>query len=190
MRYVPNALTLLRLLLIPVQWALLVQHRYEAALALFAVSALSDVADGFIARHWNARTRFGAIADPAADKLTMLVVTLTLAAQGWLPVWLAGAIVVRDVVIAGGAIAYHYVVGRYDMAPTLLSKLNTGVEFLVLALVLAGAAGAFDASAARPALFALLTATIVASGGQYVWVWSRQALRRRARDVPGPGRSP
>ena len=167
------------------QWALLVEHRYAAALALFAVSALSDVADGFIARHWNARTRFGAIADPAADKLTMLVVTLTLAAQGWLPVWLAGAIVVRDVVIAGGAVAYHFVVGRYDMAPTLLSKLNTGVEFAVLALVLAGAAGAFDAGAARPVLFVLLTATVVASGAQYVWVWGRRALGRQAPDPPG-----
>lgn len=185
MRYVPNALTLLRLLLIPVQWVLLVEHRYAAALALFAVSALSDVADGFIARRWNARTRFGEIADPAADKLTMLVVTLTLAAQGWLPVWLAGAIVVRDVVIAGGAVAYHFVVGRYDMAPTLLSKLNTGVEFLVLALVLAGAAGAFDAGVARPALYALLTATVVASGVQYVWVWGRRAFGRRGPARPG-----
>jgi cardiolipin synthase len=177
-RHVPNALTLLRLLLIPVQVALLAQHRYDTALLLFAFSAASDVADGFIARHWNARTRFGAIADPIADKLTMLAVTLMLAAQGWLPLWLAAAIVARDLVIVAGALAYHCVVGRYDMAPTALSKLNTGVEFLVLALVLAGAAGALDIAPLRPLMFALLLATIVVSGTHYVWTWGRRARSR------------
>lgn len=187
MRHVPNALTLLRLLALPVLWLLLAERSYGTALILFAASAASDVADGFIARRWNARSRFGEVADPVADKLTMLTVTLTLAVQGWLPVWLAAAIVIRDVVIVAGAVAYHFVVGRYDMAPTLLSKINTGAEFLVLAAVLAGAAGAFDASAAQSAMFALLLATIVASGVQYVWVWGRRAAARRAQGK-GTGR--
>jgi len=174
--HVPNALTLLRFLLIPVLVVLLAQGAYYLAFAVFCVSALSDVADGVIARRWNARTRFGAIADPLADKLTMLAVTLSLAVQGLLPLWLVAAIVVRDLVIVGGALAYHYTVGRYDMAPTLLSKLNTGIEILALAMVLGSAADIFDASAARPVLFALLMATIVASGVQYVWVWGRRAI--------------
>jgi cardiolipin synthase len=183
--HVPNAITVLRLLLIPVQLMLLVQRRYDAALLLFALSALSDFADGYIARRWNAHTRFGAIADPVADKLTMLAVTLALGAQGLLPVWVVAAIIVRDLVIVGGALAYHCLVGRYDMAPSVLSKLNTAIEFLVLASVLAGAAGLIDVSAARPPLFGLLLLTIVASGTHYVWVWGRLALRHRARrDVP------
>ena len=173
---VPNALTLLRFLLIPVLVVLLAQRAYYLALAVLFVSALSDVADGVIARRWNARTRFGAIADPLADKLTMLAVTLSLVVQGLLPLWLVAAIVVRDLVIVGGALAFHYTVGRYDMAPTLLSKFNTGIEILTLAMVLGSAANIFDASAARPVLFALLMATIVASGVQYVWVWSRRAI--------------
>lgn len=184
MRYVPNALTILRLLLIPVQVVLLAQRRYDLALALFATSALSDVADGFIARHWDARTRFGAIADPLADKLTMLVVTLMLAAQGLLPLWLVAAIIVRDMVIVAGALAYHFVVGHYDMAPTVLSKLNTGVEFLVLATVLSDAAAILDAGDVVPALFTLLMATIVASGLHYVWVWGRRAIAARAKGKP------
>ena len=180
MHHVPNALTLLRFLLIPVLVVLLAQRAYYLAFAVFFVSALSDVADGVIARRWNARTRFGAIADPLADKLTMLAVTLSLAVQGLLPLWLVAAIVVRDLVIVGGALAYHYTVGRYDMAPTLLSKLNTGIEILVLAMVLFSAADIFDTSAARPVLFALLMATIVASGVQYVWVWGRRAISHHA----------
>jgi len=50
---------------------LLVEQRFVAAFAVFIVSALSDLADGMIARHWNLRTRLGAIADPLADKLTI-----------------------------------------------------------------------------------------------------------------------
>jgi len=175
-RHVPNALTLLRFLLVPVLVVLLARRSYDAAFATFFVSALSDLADGVIARRWDSRTRFGAIADPVADKLTMLAVTLTLATQGLLPLWLVAAIVVRDLVIVGGALAYHYTVGRYDMAPTLLSKLNTAIEFLTLAMVLASAVGILGASAALPAMFALLLATIVASGVQYVWVWGRRAI--------------
>ena len=180
LRHVPNALTLLRFLLIPVLVVLIAQRGYDAAVVVFFISALSDFADGVIARHWNARTRFGAIADPLADKLTMLAVTLMLAVQGLLPIWLVAAILLRDFVIVGGALAYHYAVGRYDMAPSLLSKLNTAVEFLTLAMVLSSAAGIFDASAARPMLFALLMVTIVASGGQYVWVWGRRAIDQDA----------
>ena len=184
MRHVPNAITLVRLLLIPVLVVLLAQRDYAAAFAAFCVSALSDVADGVIARRWNARTRFGAIADPVVDKLTMLAVTLTLAVQGLLPLWLVAAIVARDLVIVGGALAYHYWVGRYDMAPTLLSKINTAIEFLTLAMVLGGAADIVIASAAMPMLFMLLMATIVASGVQYVWMWGRRAISHYARRNP------
>ena len=83
---------------------------------------------------------------------------------------------VRDLVIVGGALAYHCAVGRYEMAPTILSKLNTGLEFLTLAMVLGSVSGIVGASAAMPILFAVLMATIVASGGQYVWIWGRRAI--------------
>ena len=75
---VPNAITLVRFTLVPAISLQLLQREYSAALVLFIVSALSDVADGMIARHWNQRTRFGAVADPLADKLTMLTVTVVL----------------------------------------------------------------------------------------------------------------
>jgi cardiolipin synthase len=187
-RYIPNALTLLRFLLIPVLVVLLAQRDYRVALAFFFVSVLTDIADGVIARRWDARSRLGAIADPLADKATMLTVAITLAVQGLLPRWLVAAIVVRDLVIVSGALAFHFTVGRYDMAPTLLSKLNTGIEFLVLALVLASAAHVVDAGAAKPVLYALLAATLVASGVQYVWVWGRRAISHRAGKNASTGR--
>ncbi len=179
LRHIPNALTVLRLVLIPVLVALLLRDRFEAAFAVFTVSALSDLADGIVARRWNLRTRFGAIADPLADKLTMLSVALALAAQSLIPLWLAAAIVLRDLLIVGGAVAYHFVVGRYDMAPSWLSKFNTVVEFAALSAVLADGAGVIEIQALLPGAFVLLLATIIASGTPYVWVWGRRAIFAR-----------
>ncbi len=85
------------------------------ALAVFMAAAFSDFADGVIARHYRLVSEFGARLDPIADKFTMLTATVLLAWQGWLPLWLAAAIVLRDVVIAGGAIAYRLVVGHVEM---------------------------------------------------------------------------
>jgi cardiolipin synthase len=184
MRHLPNLITGLRFLLIPVLVLLLAEQRYAAAFGVFIVSALSDLADGVIARRWNLRTRLGAIADPLADKLTMLAVTLVLASQALIPLWLAAAIVVRDLVIMGGAIAFQIVVGRVEMAPSWLSKFNTVLEFGVLSALLADAARAIEVTALLPPLFVLVMATILGSGAHYVWVWGRKALAyRRSRQV-------
>ena len=186
MRHLPNLITGLRFLLIPLLVALLLEHRYVAAFAVFIVSAISDLADGLIARHWNLRTRLGAIADPLADKLTMLAVRLVLAVQALVPVWLATAIVVRDLVIVAGAVAFHFIVGRVEVAPSLLSKFNTVLEFSVLSALLADAARAIEVTAWLPPLFTLMLMTLVGSGVNYVWVWGRRAWRskRRARSLP------
>ena len=177
----PNAITVLRALLIPVIAYALASREFGLALALFVVQALSDLVDGMIARRWNLRTRFGAIADPLADKMTMLTVTLMLAAEGLLPGWLAAAIIARDVVIVFGAVAYHYLVQEVEMAPTWLSKWNTALEFAVLTAVLADAAGALPAGGWLPGAFVLLASTIVASGAHYVWIWGRRAAARLQR---------
>ena len=178
-RHVPNAITVVRGLLIPVIGWLLAEERYEGAFWTVVASALSDLVDGPIARRLGAQSRFGAIADPVADKLTMLTVVLGLAWHGLLPPWLALAIVARDIVIVAGAMAYHRFIEPVEMTPTWLSKLNTGLEFVALAAVLADAARLLDMSALLPTAFALVFSTVVASGVQYVWIWGRRAFSRR-----------
>jgi cardiolipin synthase len=105
----------------------------------------------------------------------MLVVTVLLAWQGWLPWWFALLVVLRDVIIVAGALAYHYRVGHVDMAPTRLSKANTLFEFVLLAGVLALAAELIDAGAWLRVLLGVCTATVIASGVQYVVVYARRA---------------
>ena len=92
----------------------------------------------------------------------------------------ARPIVVGDIVIVLGALAYRTALGHLDIAPTRLSKLNTFIEFTVLLLVMAAAAGWVDAGTWMPTVFLIVLATVVASGAQYVWLWGRKAIAERS----------
>ena len=173
----PNVITLVRIALIPAVAYALATHAYRVALPVFLVAALSDAADGYIARRFGMTSRLGAALDPIADKLNMLAATVVLAWQGLLPMWLAALIIGRDVVIVAGAVAYRSALGRLDIAPTRLSKLNTVIEFALLLVVMASAARWIDASDVLPVAFAITGASVVASGAQYVLLWGRKALR-------------
>jgi cardiolipin synthase len=177
MKHLPNAITVLRAALIPLQAWLLLERDYALAFALFVASGISDLVDGYLARRLNLRTRFGAVADPLADKLTMLTVALLLAQQGWLPWWFTLLVVGRDLLIVAGAAAYHLLVGQVEMAPSWISKLNTVLEFVFLASVLALGAGHLADGAWYQVLLVITTATVIASGTSYVVVWSGKAAQ-------------
>jgi cardiolipin synthase len=176
---IPNTLTLLRIALVPFIALCLLEGAYGKACVLFIISGLTDWADGMIARHWNQRTRFGAIADPLADKLTMLTVTLLLTFQHALPWWFTLAVILRDVLIVAGALAFHFLIGQLTMAPSRISKLNTALAFILLAIVLAIEAGFLPDGPWREALLFATLATTVFSGGRYVYDWGRKAIEAR-----------
>ena len=176
---VPNLITLARIGLVPIMGFFLYHGAYRIALPIFAIVALTDFADGYIARRFNLRSRFGATLDPIADKLSMFIATVLLAWQGLVPVWFAIAVVARDLVIVFGVLAYRAAVGHVQIAPTWLSKLNTVLEFAVLLLVMADAAGWLTTGAWMGVLFLLVFTTVFASGAQYVWLWGRKAVAEK-----------
>jgi cardiolipin synthase len=147
---------------------------------LFLLAALSDLADGYIARRFKFVSKLGALLDPIADKLNMFVAAVTLAWQELVPVWLAAAIVGRDVAIVAGVLVYRAVGRPLEMRPTLLSKANTLLEFAVLMLVLAAAANWIPSGRWLWPLFVVVLATVLGSAVQYTWLWSRGRLAPRA----------
>jgi cardiolipin synthase len=178
---VPNAITLARLILVPVMAYFLTVGAYSVALIVFLAAAVTDLIDGFIARIFRLTSTLGATLDPIADKLNMFVATVLLAWQGLIPIWLAIAIVARDIVIVGGALAYRLALGHVEMAPTMLSKVNTFIEFTALLLVMATAAEVIDIGTWLSTVFLLVLATVLASGAQYVWIWGRKAALESRR---------
>jgi CDP-diacylglycerol--glycerol-3-phosphate 3-phosphatidyltransferase len=133
---IPNALTLLRLLLIPVFVALLLTsdggHSWAAAI-VFGVAGVSDQIDGWLARRWRVESSFGKIADPLADRLMIDAAVLLLWHADRLP-WVALAIPARDLALLSG---YKLVVERgYDFSVNLAGKAATWLLYASLAFVM------------------------------------------------------
>ena len=98
---IPNVLSLLRLLAVPVfLWLLLGPHADVAALVLLALSGISDWADGVLARRLNQTSRLGTVLDPAVDRLFILATLVGLSVRHVIPWWLAALIIGRDLVLA------------------------------------------------------------------------------------------
>ena len=130
LKYIPNMICVLRIILVaPIVWSLL-QGRYGLALGLILVAGLSDALDGFLARRFDWRTRVGGLLDPAADKLLMFAAYVTLAWIGLVPVWFSAIVVGRDIIIITGAIVYQLYVAPVHGEPTGASKLNTVLQIL------------------------------------------------------------
>lgn len=173
--WLPNAISLLRIALIVPILLFIVEERYALALVLFLVAGFSDGIDGYLAKRYDWHTRLGALLDPVADKLLVAGTFIVLAYTHHLPVWLAVVVIARDVIIIGGATAYNFLVKPVQGEPTRISKLNTALELLLLLFVLSRAAFDWPASITITILGAAVLVTVVISGVDYVWSWSRRA---------------
>lgn len=174
-RHVPNALTLVRMVLTPAVGYFLAADDLAGALPLLAVAAATDAADGFLARRWGAASAMGAYLDPIADKLLAATIFIGLAAAGRLPWWLAGLVLGRDLVILGFA-AWALGRGRIrKFPPSIWGKVSTVFQFsLGLACLLDAAAPAGWSRRAVEMLIPLTAGVTVWSGFHYGWL----AIRR------------
>lgn len=175
----PNVITLLRLAAVPVVGWLILQQRWEAACWLFLAAAVSDGIDGLLARWLDQLTQFGAALDTVADKALGVVTLVMLTQAEAIPLWVTMAILLRDSVIVLGALSYRGLVGHLDIHPTWLGKTHMFAELSLLTLVLGGLAGLLLLDDWLLPLFVAVFAIAVASGVQYVWIWSAKVRRER-----------
>jgi CDP-diacylglycerol--glycerol-3-phosphate 3-phosphatidyltransferase len=139
---IPNVLTGVRLLLIPVFVGLLLAsdggHSWPAAL-IFGAAGVTDQVDGWLARRWHVESEFGKIADPLADRLMIDAAVILLWHAGRLP-WIALAIPARDLALLGG---YRLVMERgYDFSVNLAGKAATWLLYASLGFLMVTREGA------------------------------------------------
>jgi len=103
LKYVPNALTIIRFLLIPIIVIACVQGQYILAIAVLSISGLTDILDGTIARKYNYITDFGKLMDPLADKATQISLLTTLFIKGAIPIWILAIVVLKEFCMVSGA---------------------------------------------------------------------------------------
>jgi len=174
-RDIPNIITIARIFLaVPVVWALLNNH-FGVALILFIIAGVSDGVDGFLAKQFHWQSRLGSLLDPLADKLLLVSCYLSLGWLGLVPWWLIGVIILRDLLIVGGATYWDLKVERLEAEPTIISKINTFVQIVLVVSVVADQVFHFLPDGSIVALIWITFATTVSSGADYVWVWSKRA---------------
>ena len=103
LKYVPNTLTIIRLLLIPIIVFYIFSGNYILAFVFFTISGITDIADGFIARKFNFISNFGKLMDPLADKLTQISVLLSLTVIKIIPVWIVVIVLIKEIIMVSGA---------------------------------------------------------------------------------------
>jgi cardiolipin synthase len=179
LHHIPNLITLTRIILVlPVVYGI-VWQQYSMAMLVFAVAGLSDGVDGYLARKFQWRSRFGALMDPAADKLLLWASSIALVLVDQFPVYLLLLLVVRDLMIICGAGIFFMLTGPFQIAPSRWGKFSTFLHVLLLLLIMFGLSlPGHLAQEYRIWLeylistgFWLVALASLISGFTYVWYW-------------------
>ncbi|KAI2630611.1 CDP-alcohol phosphatidyltransferase-domain-containing protein [Hypoxylon sp. NC1633] len=196
---VPNILTFSRLIAAPFVGYAILHDAHGWALGLFAYAGVSDLLDGWIARRWKLQTVVGSVVDPMADKMLMTVLTVCLAYQGALPVWLAAIILGRDVGLGIAAIYYRWIslpppktFTRYwdfslpsaEVRPTTISKYNTFLQLGLMGATMVTPFVSVDVGLVMTAFQYLVASTTIWSGLSYVFSKDAVRILSEGKDKP------
>lgn len=133
---IPNFITLLRIILVPVIVILLIQGSFLKALILFVLAGLSDALDGFLARVLHKQTVLGAYLDPIADKALLASSFVTLSVLHIIPSWLAVIVISRDAIILLGISVLSTMSISVEIRPTYISKVTTALQLFAILVAL------------------------------------------------------
>jgi cardiolipin synthase len=190
----PNLLTMLRMVMIPIFVSLLFYQRFYWALAVFMIAGVTDGLDGLLARRFNQKSQLGTILDPIADKLLLVTSFIVLSlpsispqqeAPSHLPVpfWVTTAVISRDVFILVGAAAINIVTGFRSFRPSLLGKINTVVQiFSVVAILIAAGIPSYISGYYLPTVYVTVFMLAVLSGVHYVF-FATKLLNEERRHI-------
>ncbi|MCQ0989764.1 CDP-alcohol phosphatidyltransferase family protein [Jiella marina] len=170
---IPNIISIIRLLVVPVMVWALIDGSWGLAFAIFVFAGVSDGIDGAIARHFDQQSTLGLYLDPIADKALLTAVFISLGLLGQLPDWLVIAVVSRDILIVS-AFLLSYVMGLpMAVRPLFVSKATTVAQIALAASVLGEAAFGIDLGFALDLLIGVTLLLTVASAAAYLVDWLR-----------------
>ena len=174
---IPNILTLLRLILIPVFVSQLYYGQFGWALSTFFLAGLSDAIDGFIARRFNQTSEIGKALDPIADKLMMTTAFVVLSLpqivprSTYLPIpfWLTAAVIARDVLIIVVAGAIFVTTNFRNFRPSIWGKISTSIQVLSVLLILIAVNYPFFGELYLPIVYFMVFSLAAISGFHYIF---------------------
>jgi cardiolipin synthase len=164
----PNLLTMVRIILIPVFITAVIYKRTDYALYLFALGAVTDKLDGFIARARNEKTALGTFLDPLADKFMLVSAFILFSINGWVPVWLTIVVISRDIIVTTGWILIYLIMHISKVEASIYGKLAIAMEFVLICYILVKIDYGFLPSIEGPLLGATAAFTAF-SGLHYIY---------------------
>ena len=172
---IPNAISLGRLLAVPVTIWLIITGQLQSAFWVFVAAGVSDAVDGFVAKRFDRITGLGRYLDPLADKTLLVSIYITLGSQGHLPIWLVLLVVTRDLLIVGGALLSAVLSEQLSLHPSRISKANTAAQIALAALVLGEIGFNLSLGVISEIGAYVVAATTTISGGNYLGTWLRRS---------------
>jgi len=154
------------------------QEQFLFSLLLIVIAGLSDILDGYLAKKNNWRSYLGSVLDPAADKILLVSLFLTLQSMDLIPLWLTLTVIMRDIMIVFGLGLYRYFVGVPQPKPTSISKLNTTLQLAFIVMVILAQGIQFPFEILSMICGSLVFVTSILSGLDYWIVWSIDAKRK------------
>ena len=177
LRNLPNFISLLRILLVPPVVYFLLQQNYMPALILFVIAGVSDGVDGWLAKRFNWQSALGEILDPLADKLLLVWTYVCFSWLELLPQWLVVSVILRDVIIIAGGVLYRVNFGEVKIKPSYLSKFNTLMQILLIAVMLLSLTWLSINEIVITIMIWTVLFTTISSGLMYVFSWSTRAIK-------------
>jgi cardiolipin synthase len=180
---IPNLITVFRFILIPPVVWFLWHEQVQYALVLFAIAGFSDALDGYLARRFDWRSRLGAVLDPLADKGLMTLTLIVMLLKDMMPAALVVIMILRDLVILAGATAFHFRTKKLEMQPSVISKLNTALQILLVVLVMWDAGVGVLSFWLLNGVMIVVFITTLLSGLDYVLRWSAKARHHQSENT-------
>jgi cardiolipin synthase len=179
----PNTITLMRAVLVPVIFWMMLSGNMEAAFVVFVLAGISDAVDGYLAKRFDMQTDLGAYLDPLADKLLVVCVFIAMTVRGELPLWLTTAVVSRDVLIIAAVLVSWLLDRPVRIRPLLISKINTVSQLVLAAVVLCDVAFGLGLGSLRQLLVWTTGVLTIASFLAYIRAWAQHV----GADTPAHG---
>jgi len=159
----PNSLSIFRLFLTIFFILSIHYQKYNTALILFVVQAISDLLDGFFVRIMKEKTYLGSILDPLADKVMLVSSYIVLSVNNVIPIWVTLTVLLRDIILSSGFLILYRLSHKTRPSPTIISKITTLFQMSTIVYILWSSTRVYG-----DYFFYATVVLTVASGCQYI----------------------
>ena len=175
MSYLPNILSLVRIILVPLILWLLIQDLYIISAIIITMVGLTDYFDGYLARKYNSESLVGFYLDAIADKVLIITIYLVLGIKLLLPTYLIILIIFREALVSGAYLLKFLLDLKFNLKPILISKINTFLQIALIVFVCLLTINQLNQSEEvifmRYSLIAIVTITTIVSSLIYIIIW-------------------